>query len=334
MSEVRSSQKEFGPNTLMEAVVYFQNPDNCIRYLAERRWSKGEPVCPTCGSKNVGFIASRRMFQCKTRHPKAQFSIKLGTIFEDSPLGLDKWLPAMWLIASNRNGISSWELHRAIQVTQKTAWFMLHRIRLAMQDNLSGGNLGGEVEIDETFIGGKARNMHKDRKRRVQQHGRNTGGKAVVLGMLERGGTVRASVVADRTKTTIQPIVLGNVDKGTEIHSDEHGDSWRMDEDYIHNIVNHLSAYVDGNVHTNGIENFWSLLKRTIGGTYVSVEPFHLFRYVDEQAFRFNNRLPMSDNDRFSYLVRKIIGKRLTYAELTGKVVERQGSGDPTEEPF
>jgi len=248
---------------------------------------------------------------------------------EDSALGLDKWLTAMWLVASNRNGISSWELHRALGITQKSAWFMLHRIRLAMQDELTGGSLSGEVEIDETFIGGKARNMHKDRKRRVQKEGRNLGGKAVVLGMLERGKTVRATVVPDRTKATIQPVVRGNVEKGTEIFSDEHADTWRMD-DYTHKIVNHLEAYVDGNIHTNGMENFWSLLKRGINGTYVSVEPFHLFRYVDEQVFRYNNRLPMRDADRFSYLVRKVVGKRLTYAELTGKTEE----GPSQEEPF
>lgn len=314
--------KVLEPATLTEAVVYFANPDNCIAYLSAKRWPNGV-VCPTCGSKDVGFIASRRMFQCKTRHPKAQFSVKLGTILEDSPLGLDKWLPAVWMIGSNRNGISSWELHRAIGVTQKTAWFMLHRVRLAMQDELTGGMLGGEVEVDETFIGGKARNMHKDRKARVQKEGRNTGGKSVVMGVLQRGGKVVASVIPDRTKASMQPVVRGSVDEGTAIYSDEHGEQWKMAE-YEHSMVNHLESYVDGNVHTNGMENFWSLLKRTIGGTYVSVEPFHLFRYVDEQAFRFNNRLPMSDGDRFSFLIRKIVGKRLTYAELTGKVGQKQ----------
>ena len=313
--------KVLEPATLTEAVVYFANPDNCIAYLSAKRWSNGV-VCPTCGSKDVGFIASRRMFQCKTRHPKAQFSVKLGTILEDSPLGLDKWLPAVWMIGSNRNGISSWELHRAIGVTQKTAWFMLHRIRLAMQDDLTGGMLGGEVEVDETYIGGKARNMRKDRKARVQKDGRNTGGKSIVMGMLERGKTVRATVIPDRTKATMQPIMGANVEPGTAVYSDEHGEQWRMTE-YEHAMVNHMEAYVDSNTHTNGMENFWSLVKRTIGGTYVSVEPFHLFRYVDEQAFRFNNRLPLSDADRFSYLVRKIVGQRLTYAELTGKTEER-----------
>jgi hypothetical protein len=238
---------------------------------------------------------------------------------EDSPLGLDKWLPAIWLLCSNRNGISSWELHRALGVTQKTAWFILQRVRLAMQDELTGGNLAGEVEVDETFIGGKARNMHKNRKRRMKADGSLIGAKSVVLGMLERGKRVRATVVPDRTKASIQPMVRANVEPGAEIFSDEHASAWRMDEEYTHNVVNHLEKYVDGNVHTNGIENFWSLLKRSINGTYVSVEPFHLFRYVDEQAFRFNNRLPMSDADRFSFLVRKIVGKRLTYAQLIGK---------------
>jgi len=216
------------PKTLIEAVAFFQNPDNCISFLVAKRWPNGVVICPTCGSDKVGYIASRRMFQCKTRHPKAQFSIKLGTIFEDSPLGLDKWLPAMWMIASNRNGISSWELRRAIGVTQKTAWFMLHRIRLAMQDDLSGGNLGGEVEVDETFIGGKARNMHKERKVRYQKEGRNTGGKSIVMGMLERGGKVRATVIPDRSKVVMQEAIRGNIEPGTQIHSDEWADVYRI----------------------------------------------------------------------------------------------------------
>jgi transposase-like protein len=320
------------PQTLQQATVAFSDPDNCREYVVPRRWSDGVVTCPTCGSTVVHFQPKHNRWQCTNRHPRRQFTLKTGTVMEDSPLGLDKWMMAMWLVASNRNGISSWELHRALGITQKSAWFMLHRIRLAMQDDLSGGSLGGEVEVDETFSGGKARNMHKDRKRRVQQHGRNTGGKAVVLGMLQRDGKLLASVIPDRTKASIQPIVAGNVDAGTTLYTDEHGHQWKM-EKYEFQMVNHLMTYVDGNVHTNGIENFWSLLKRTIGGTYVSVEPFHLFRYVDEQAFRFNNRLPMKDADRFSYLVRKVVGKRLTYAELTGKNEDPEMR--PTEdEPF
>jgi transposase-like protein len=319
------------PKTLAEAVVYFANPDNCLNYLVARRWPNGV-VCPTCGSQDVGFIASRRVWQCKTRHPKAQFSVKLGTIFEDSPLGLDKWLPAMWLIASNRNGVSSWELHRAIGVTQKTAWFMLHRIRLAMQDERHGGKLGGEVEVDETYIGGKARNMHKNRKdRALEGKGGGYSHKVGVQGMLERGGKIRAEVITDSTYATLVPNIWNNVEKGATVFTDEAKAYSGLQADYSHETINHLESYVDGNVHTNGIENFWSLLKRGLNGTYVSVEPFHLFRYVDEQAFRFNNRKPMDDGDRFSYLVRKVVGKRLTYAELTGKV---GADGATPAEPF
>lgn len=194
-----------------------------------------------------------------------------------------------------------------------------------MQDDLSGGSLGGEVEVDETYIGGKARNMHKDRKERAmgnKKGGPASGSKTIVMGMLERGGKVRATVVADRGKETMQSIVGANVEPGTQIYSDEHARNWKMPE-YEHQMVEHqLAMYVNGNVHTNGMENFWSLLKRAIGGTYVSVEPFHLFRYVDEQAFRFNNRT-MTDGLRFRYAMRFIVGRRLTYQELTGKLEER-----------
>ena len=313
------------PITLQEAVVYFANPDNCLNYLVARRWPNGV-TCPTCGSDRVGFLANQRRWQCSSRHPKRQFSVKVGTIFEDSPLGLEKWMPCVWLLTNCKNGVSSWEIHRDLGVTQKTAWFMLHRVRLAMQDENFGGKIGGEVEVDETFIGGKARNMHKERKRRYQKDGRNTGGKAIVMGMLERGKTVRTAVIEERTKAVMQPIVRENVEPGAEVFSDE----WASNDEYGHNVINHLQSYVDGNIHTNGMENFWSLLKRGIHGTYVSVEPFHLFRYVDEQAFRYNNRKPMDDADRFSYVIRKIVGKRLTYAELTGKTE----AGTPVEEVF
>jgi hypothetical protein len=241
---------------------------------------------------------------------------------EDSPIGLDKWLTAMWLVASNRNGISSWELHRALGVTQKSAWFLLHRVRLAMQDEINGGKLGGEVEVDETFIGGKARNMHKSKRQRMNisgPGGPTAGGKAIVHGVLERGKTVRLNVIGERSKEVLQGIVRENVEKGSTVMTDALMAYVGLNAEYAHEIIDHAEAYVRDNVHTNGLENFWSLLKRTLGGTYVSVEPYHLFRYVDEQAFRFNNRKPMSDADRFSFLVRKVVGKRLTYAELTGK---------------
>ncbi len=315
------------PNTMIEAVEYFKSPANCRAYLVPRRWANGVVTCPTCGDSRVKFSEKHNRWQCAVHHPKRQFTLKTGTIMEDSPIGLDKWMPAIWLICSNRNGISSWELHRALGVTQKTAWFMLGRIRLAMQDEGTGGKLTGEIEVDETFIGGKARNMHKaDKVRKMQgkRGGADAGNKTIVLGILERKGIVRTAVISDRKKSTMKPIIQQNIQAGSELHTDEWSSGWYGNDEYVHNVINHLQSYVDGNVHTNGMENFWALLKRAIGGTYVSVEPFHLFRYVDEAAFRYNNRLPMSDADRFSFLVRKIVGKRLTYAELIGRDGERQ----------
>ena len=232
----------------------------------------------------------------------------------------------MWLVANCKNGISSYEIARALKVTQQTAWFMDHRIRYAMH-NGTINKMTGEVEADETHIGGKARFMHKDRKIKVQMDGRNTGGKTTVIGILERKGRVRTKVASDRKKKVMQPFIKENVEKGSTIHSDEYGDMWRMDDEYVHGMVNHLQTYVDGNVHTNGLENFWSLLKRSLGGTYVSVEPFHLFRYVDEQAFRFNHRKDaegelLNDSDRFVAAMRQIVGRRLTWKQLIGKEEE------------
>jgi transposase-like protein len=308
------------PTTLQEAVVYFSNPANCLEYLVPRRWADGKVLCPTCGTDRVTFQPAHNRWQCSVHHSRRQFTLKTGTIMEDSPIGLDKWLTAMWLVASNRNGISSWELHRALNITQKTAWFLLHRIRLAMQDEQSGGKLGGEVEVDETYIGGKARNMHKSRKlRALAGRGGSAAGKIGVQGMLERGGKVRTVVMRDTTQGTLIPNINRNVEKGSHVFTDEAQVYFGLQANYNHEVINHAVSYVEGNVHTNGMENFWSLLKRTIKGTYISVEPYHLFRYLDEQAFRFNNRKPMSDGDRFSFLVRKVTGKRLTYAALIGK---------------
>jgi transposase-like protein len=320
------------PATLIEAVRQYADPDQALNEVADSRW-KENVTCPHCQAEKPMFLKTRRIWKCSKC--RKQFSIKAGTVFEDSPIPLDKWLPAVWLIANNRNGISSWELHRALGVTQKTAWFILHRVRLAMQDDLTGGSLGGKVEIDETFIGGSVRNMHKARKRKVQKEGRNTGGKTVVLGMLERASEnkpkrIRATVIGDRKKASIVPEVAGNVEPGSHLMSDEWGNHWidGLDESYMHQSVNHLQAYVNGNVHTNGLENFWSLLKRGVNGTYVSVEPFHLCRYVDEQAFRFNNRLHedgsvISDYERFKTALSQIVGKRLTYQSLIGKEGQR-----------
>jgi transposase-like protein len=312
------------PKSLQEAIIYFSNPDNCIDYLAVRRWPKGV-ICPGCGSERVSFNAKRRTWKCSTHHSKREFSVKVGTIYEDSPIPLDKWLTATWMLTTCKNGISSYEISRDLRVTQKTAWFMMHRIRLALQDETLGSKLGGEVEADETFIGGKARNMHKSVKaRRITGQGHNQKDKVVVMGMLQRGGTIRAQVIPDRKKETLQPIVKGNVQAGAALFTDE---LWGYDglrSEYQHQIIDHAVKYVDGKIHTNGMENFWSLLKRGLSGTYVSVEPFHLFRYLDEQVFRYNNRATkernMTDSDRFNLAISKIVGKRLTFAALTGKV--------------
>src|SRR5271156_6218626 len=310
------------PQSLQEAIVYFSNPDNCIDYIAVRRWPNGV-VCPGCGATKVSFNATRRTWKCGSHHPKREFSIKVGTIYEDSPISLDKWLTATWMLTNCKNGVSSYEIARDVKVTQKSAWFMLQRIRLAMQDDFFGSKLGGEVEVDETFIGGKARNMHvSERKRRIT--GTGTQDKTAVMGILERGGKVRASVVPSRRKSVLQEQVYKHVTAGAALYSDALMSYDGLATDYAHQVVDHATQYVDGRVHTNGLENFWSLLKRGISGTYVSVEPFHLHRYLDEQMFRFNNRKDLDDAGRFDLTVSQIVGKRLTFAELTGK------SGGPT----
>jgi transposase-like protein len=311
------------PESLQEAILYFADMDNCIAYLSARRWPDVRVVCPNCGSESVSaFNSKRKTWKCAVHHPKREFSVKVGTLFEESPIGLDKWLTATWLLSNCKNGISSYEIGRDLKVSQKTAWFMLHRIRMSLQDEFFGSKLNGEVEVDETFIGGKARNMHvSERKRRIT--GTGTKDKTAVMGILERGGKVRASVVPSRRKTVLQDEVRKHVTAGAALYSDALKSYDGLASDYAHQVVDHATQYVDGRVHTNGLENFWSLLKRGISGTYVSVEPFHLFRYLDEQMFRFNNRAtkdnPLTDADRFDLAVRNIVGKRITFAELTGK---------------
>jgi transposase-like protein len=306
------------PKSLQEAILFFSNPDNCIDYLAVRRWPKGV-VCPGCGSTKVSFNAQRRTWKCGSHHAKREFSIKIGTVMEDSAIPLDKWMVATWLVTNCKNGISSYEIARDVKVTQKSAWFMLHRIRLAMQDDFFGSKLSGDVEVDETFIGGKARNMHlSERKRRIT--GTGVKDKTVVFGLLERGQQVRAMVVSNRKRETVQPLIRKHVQAGAALYSDEMMGYQGLATDYAHKVVDHAVEYVDGRVHTNGMENFWSLLKRGIAGTYVSVEPFHLFRYLDEQMFRYNNRKELDDAGRFDLVASQLVGKRLTFAQLTGKV--------------
>jgi transposase-like protein len=297
------------PRTLTEAIRYFESPTNCREYLVSRRWPKGV-TCPQCGSKSVYFDSSRNGWECKTRHPKRKFTLKTGTVFEDSALGLDKWLPVVWMIANMRNGVSSHEIARSLGVTQKTAWFMLQRIRLAMQDE-RGGKFGGEVEVDETFIGGRARNMHASKRKRLGiSQSKSMIGKVAVMGLLERhgdGSRVRTEVIRNRRKHQLEDVVTDNVEYGATLHTDALRSYDRMAS----------RGYADGAVHTNGLENYWSLLKRALKGTYVNVEPFHLFRYLDEQAFRFNGR-KLTDAERFGAVIDGIVGRRVTYQELIG----------------
>jgi transposase-like protein len=305
------------PKTLLEAITYFSDAENCRQFMIAVRWADGVVRCPVCQSDKVTYLANAKVYKCRTAHPKQKFSLKTGTVFEDSPIGLEKWLPASWMLSNMKNGMSSYELAKAIGVTQKSAWFMLQRIRLAMQDSFDGGKLSGTVEVDETFIGGKARNMHVA-KRRKAITGRGATGKTVVMGMLERGGKVKAHVIAERDKKTLQGKVAEHVEAGSHVMTDELVSYWGLEESYTHSVINHAEKYVDGIVSTNGMENFWSLLKRGLNGTYVAVEPFHLFRYIDEQAFRFNNR-GTNDSGRFVKTLSQVTGKRLTFAEVTGR---------------
>jgi transposase-like protein len=317
------------PNSLIEVIRYFSDVDVCIEFVASLRWMEGV-VCPHCESKNVGFLKTRRIWKC--RGCRKQFSVKTGTIFEESPIALDKWLMAIWLVVNCKNGISSYEIARDLKVTQKSAWFMLHRIRLALKNGTweKMGGTGGPIEIDETFIGGKPKNMHTDKRLKMKTALYGYAEKAIVVGMLDRESRqVRAEVIPNVKRETLQKKILERVGFGSTVYTDKWaGYDGLKAEKYIHDTVNHAEEYVRGNVHTQGIENFWSLLKRGLNGTYVAVEPFHLDAYLDEQMFRFNNRgtkeNPLNDGDRFMLAVSQISGKRLTYAELTGKVAAPQ----------
>lgn len=301
------------PETLQEAIVYFSDDTVCLNFVASLRWADGIPTCPRCSCEQTSFLKTRLIWKCKGC--KKQFSVKFNTIFEDSPLGLDKWLTAMWLIANAKNGISSYELHRAIGITQKSAWFVLHRIRLAMQAG-TFEKLSGIIEVDETYFGGKAKNMHASRRKAVNMKS-GKGSKTGVMGMVQRKGRVRAKVINTADRDTLQNEIKAHVVIGSEIYTDDHKGYDGLYEAYLHDVVNHSIEYVRGNVHTNSIENFWSLLKRTVKGTYISVAPEHLQKYVEEQAFRYNER-EGNDQDRFLGVIKAISGKRLTYNQLIG----------------
>jgi len=308
------------PKTLVEAIRHFADPDVSLLTMVKLRWPNGVR-CPTCGHANPLFLRKQQRWECRIKHAKRQFSAKTGTIFEDSPLPLEKWFTAIWLISNCKNGVSSYEIHRAIGVTQKSAWFMLHRIRLAMETG-TVEKAGGTAEADETLIGGLAKNMHKH-KREEKIKGTGGSGKAIVMGILSRGsGTnksrvIKAKRITDTTKETLEAEIKAAVETGSTIYTDSHGGYGGLASEYVHEVVNHAEEYVRGKVHTNGMENFWSLLKRAIKGTYVSVTPPHLDAYIDEQSFRFNER-DKDDGNRFRIVLNSVTGKRLTYSELIG----------------
>jgi transposase-like protein len=312
---------EFAPKSLQQAILFFANYENCHRAVVAMRWPDGVVCCPHCGSENVAYLENVRRWKCYEKHPKAQFSLKVGTIFEDSAIGLEKWLPALWLLTNCKNGISSYELARALEVTQKTAWFMLSRLRLALQDTHSGGKLSGNVEVDESYIGGKGRHLHASKRRRLGMvRGRSMAGKVAVMGLLDRHGKDGISQVRTEILRNVRTFMATSVSMS---HPTPTSTPTRSRPTKACTANTSITSSTTpkrtwyGNVHTNGCENFWSLLKRAIKGTYVSVEPFHLFRYLDEQAFRFNNR-GGDDAFRFALALKGIIGKRLTYVALTG----------------
>jgi transposase-like protein len=316
------------PKTLTEAVRYYADEQVCIDTVASLRWPNGKPICPKCGveegDRQHYWLATQRRWKCYAC--RKQFSVKVNSLFEDSPLSLDKWLIALWMLCNCKNGVSSHEIAREIGIAQKSAWHLLHRLRSALQSPDEGqlGNEGQIIEMDETFIGGKLKNMHRSRRPKGPGHsGVAVGGtaKTIVVGMLERNGRVRAEVVKERTQQTLHAIVAKNISAGAILMTDEWGGY--KGTDFQHEVINHAVEYVRGLVHTNGIENVWSLLKRGLGGTYISVEPFHLFRYIDEQAFRYEYRAtkdkPYTNADRFAIALTQIAGKRLTWSDLTGK---------------
>jgi transposase-like protein len=317
------------PHTLQDAIVYFADRDKAFAYAVNFRWHNGLVTCPRCGGEKHSFVKTRRVWFCYDCNK--QFSLKVGSIFEDSPISLDKWMMVIWMLANCKNGVSSYEIARSTGITQKSAWFMLHRIREAMKNEPTaklGSNEGGEVEVDEAYVGAKVKNMHHKRKLKLQREltdnpaKRNTTryvGKTAIMGMFDRNSReVRAKVVPNTRRETLQTEILNGINHGSRIYTDEAVAYDTLKAKYIHETVNHADCYVRGQVHTNCLENFWSLTKRNLAGTYVAVEPFHLDRYLDEQMFRFNNRQNVSDSQRFNKVLSQVAGKRLTYSELSG----------------
>jgi len=315
------------PTSLIEAIRLYSNPQNCIDTVALMRWVDGKPVCPKCnaaeGDRKHYWLAAQKRWKCYSC--LKQFSVKVGTIFEDSPIGLDKWLTALWLLVNCKNGVSSYEISRDISITQKSAWFVLQRLRHILKDTTVEPMGKGPVEADESFHGGKPKNMHRSRRLKLKLGMNGYAEKTAVFGMLDRETRqVRAQVVPNVKRETLQKAILDGVGFGSTIYTDGWpGYDGLKASGFVHDTVNHMEEYVRGQVHTQAIENFWSLLKRGLNGTYVAVEPYHMDRYLDEQMFRFNNRIGHNDSTRFMKALSQVVCRRLTYSELTGKEATR-----------
>jgi transposase-like protein len=313
----------YQPKTLIEAVKFYSDEQTCIDAVAELRWENGKPVCPKCGTvegdRKHYWLAAQKRWKCYSC--RKQFSVKVGSIFEESGLTLDKWLVSLWLLVNCKNGVSSYEISRATGMGQKAAWFVLQRLRYMLNETaqpMMGAGVDNPVEVDEVYIGGKPKNMHENRRKAIGQNDHKT----AVFGLLERGTRqVRATVIPNAKRETLQKAILERVGFGATVYSDSWAGYDRFPTQFVHDQVNHANEYVKGNVHTQSIENFWSCLKRTLSGTYVAVEAFHMDKYLAEQCFRFNNRLGMNDGDRFVKALSQVGGKRLTWNELTGKEV-------------
>ncbi len=309
------------PKTLLDIIRYFSDEKVCVTFLEKLRWDLGIPCCMKCGSTAITRMRNRPIYQCKEKGCRYQFGIRMGTVMENSPIPLSKWLPCFWMICNDKNGISSYEVARGLGVTQKSAWFMLHRVREAMQDGFFA-QLSGEVEIDETYVGGKGKNKSYARGLASGiQAGRALSNKTVVRGMVERGGKIVADVIENPRRHHLLRGIRERIADGTVIYTDALKSYQALDNYYDHQVIDHSKAYVQGAIHTNTLENFWSLLKRSLKGTYVQVMPYHLERYVIEQAYRYNNR-KRDDLTRFIICVSQIFGRRLTYEQLISRGAE------------
>ncbi|WP_374309153.1 IS1595 family transposase [Methylocella sp.] len=298
-------------DSLFDLMEAFPDEQACVDHLRAIRWRDGE-FCPHCGDNRVYHFSDRKTFKCGAC--KARFSIKVGTIFEDTKLPLRKWFMAIWLITNHPKGIASVTLAKDLKITQKTAWFVLHRLRHAARAASFNAPLKGDVEADTTFVGGKEKNKHADKKTPGSQGGAN---KAVVLGVIERDGELRAEHVGDAKAKTLQGNIRRNVKAGSAVLTDEDSAFIGLDRDFNHLTVNHSKGeYVrlGGFVHTNGIESVWALLKRQIVGIHHRVSPKHLQRYVDEMTWRFNRR-EMRVTPRMNDMFACVEG-RLTYKAL------------------